>query len=87
METQAVCLPLPAMGDGPTTYEAFMASIEKSDPQAYARATEAYPVLTDRQMRSRAKREIAISQLKTRNARLALRDLFYSSDDEHSGTD
>lgn len=73
---------VPAIGEGPTTYEAFMASVKKSDPQAYAKATEARPVLSDRQMRSRAKREIAISQLGSRDARMAMHDLFYSSDDE-----
>ena len=58
-----------------------MASVERSNPQAYAKATEAYPVLSDRQLERRAKREIAVSQM-SKDARIYFEDLLYAGGED-----
>jgi hypothetical protein len=60
------------------SYEEFMALAEKSDPERFTKAAEKYPVLSRRQMRTRAEREVPISQFKDREMRIAMHDLFYA---------
>lgn len=48
-------------------------------PELFAAVCERHPVLTDRQMTRRSRREIPISQLQHKDLRNKIEDLFYAN--------
>lgn len=57
----------------------FFSQCESDAPSLYAEVCERHPVLTARQMTSRARREIPISQLEHKDLRNRVEDMFYAN--------